>query len=139
MPSRRSEGACSPGSEDELKAENPDDEGVSTNFSALVLRAAHPRQSTENYFRGAPLRLYQGYEEYERSVHLRRSEQSVKLPLLSVSQFLRKNVCPCLSRIFFPGTGELSGADLREALAQHVESWTGDAKAPKIKNEHTSS
>ncbi|CAB1115245.1 unnamed protein product [Ectocarpus sp. CCAP 1310/34] len=53
------------------------------------------------------------------------SGQSIKRPLLTVSQLLRQSIRKCLSRTYFDGT-ELEESDLREALTKHAECWTND-------------
>ena len=44
---------------------------------------------------------------------------------------MRKYIRSCLSRTCFDGT-ELKDDDLREALAEHAECWTGDSIDPSI-------
>ena len=62
---------------------------------------------------------------------LSNNAQSISRPVLSVSQLLRKSIRSCLSRTYFDGT-ERQDDDLREALVNHAECWTGDSIDPPI-------
>ena len=62
---------------------------------------------------------------------LSNNAQSISRPVLSVSQLLRKSIRSCLSRTYFDGT-ERQDDDLREALVNHAECWTGDSIDPSI-------
>ncbi|CAB1100536.1 unnamed protein product [Ectocarpus sp. CCAP 1310/34] len=52
------------------------------------------------------------YNEYERSMGLCNSGQSIKRPLLTSSQLLGQSIRKCLSRTYCDGT-ELEETDLR--------------------------
>ena len=62
---------------------------------------------------------------------LSNNAQSISRPVRSVSQLLHQSIRSCLSRTYFDGT-DLLEADLREALAQHAECWTGGSVDPFI-------
>ena len=90
-----------------------------------------PPEYGRTFSRASSLRFYTQYTEYERSMGLCNSGQSIRRPLLTVSQLLRQSIRKCLSRTYFDGT-ELDEADLREALAKHAECWTDDTLEPSI-------
>jgi len=70
--------------------------------------------------------FYKEYQEYERSIKLSNSEQSVERPLLTLQQLLPESVRMSLAVTLFKGTrgAELAEDDLKEGLAQHGECWT---------------
>lgn len=72
--------------------------------------------------------LFQEYREYTRAVEISNSGQTVKRPLLKLSQLVPENIRWCLADTYFEdneeGT-ELTESDLERGLAQHGECWTG--------------
>ena len=64
-------------------------------------------------------------------MELSNNAQSLSRPVLSLSQLLHRSIRSCLSRTYFDGT-ELQDDDLREALANHAECWTGGSIDPSI-------
>ena len=64
-------------------------------------------------------------------MELSNNAQSLSRPVLSLSQLLHRSIRSCLSRTYFDGT-EVQDDDLRNALAKHAESWTGDSIDPSI-------
>ncbi|CAB1099363.1 unnamed protein product [Ectocarpus sp. CCAP 1310/34] len=75
--------------------------------------------------------VYTQYREYERSMVLCNSGQSIKRLLLTVSQLLLQSTRKCLSCTYFDGT-ELHDHDVGEALAKHTERRTDVAIEPSI-------
>ncbi|CAB1096113.1 unnamed protein product [Ectocarpus sp. CCAP 1310/34] len=90
-----------------------------------------PPEYGRTFSRASSLRFFTQYNEYERSMGLCNSGQSIKRPLLNECQLLRQSIHKCLSRTYFDGT-ELEETDLCEALAKHAECWTDDTIEPSI-------
>eukprot|EP00903_Cladosiphon_okamuranus_P006086 g5996.t1 len=69
--------------------------------------------------------FYKAYKEYERSVAITNSGQTVQRPVLKLSQLLPENVRWCLADEYFEeqGGSELAESDLLRVLAQHGECW----------------
>ena len=105
---------------------------VRTGLSELILGQG-PKAPTYGrvFSQASSLRFYTQYQEYERSMELCNSGQSIQRPVLQLEQLLPKSIRRCLSRTFFTGI-DLEHEDLWEALAKHAECWEGDEIDPSI-------
>lgn len=77
-------------------------------------------------------KFFKAYREYERSIKLSNSGQTVQRPLLTLSQLLPESVRWCLADLVFEDNGddELAESDLQRGLAQHGECWTDSEIRP---------
>ena len=55
----------------------------------------------------------------------------MKQHALSMSEFLQKRICACISRTFFDGH-DLEEEKLRKALARHAQCWEEDEVDPSV-------
>lgn len=109
------------------KAPAADEGELRVGLSDLILGSGPKPPSYGRVFsQASSLRFYTQYQEYERSMQLCNSGQSIQRPVLKLTQLLPKSIRSCLSRTFFNGD-ELEDEDLWEALAKHAECWEGDA------------
>jgi len=81
-------------------------------------------------------RMFREYREYKRAVEISNSGQTVKRPLLKLSQLVPENIRWCLADIYFEDNDEgteLTESDLERGLAQHGECWAGsDVNAAEV-------
>ena len=77
-------------------------------------------------------KFHREYEEYDRSIKLSNSGQTVQRPLLLMEQLQPKSVRKSLAFTLFRGArgGELTENDLKEGIARHGECWTGAEADP---------
>ena len=106
---------------------------VRVGLTDLIFENGPDAPSMAEFSQAASLRFFTQCSEYERVFVLSNNAQSVSRPdlVLSLFQLLHKFIRSCLSRTYFDGT-EVQDDDLRNALAKHAESWTGDSIDPSI-------
>eukprot|EP00903_Cladosiphon_okamuranus_P012037 g11302.t1 len=96
---------------------------------SLVLGDGIPVPEYGTFSRAESARFYREYDEYKRKQVLGNSGQSVQRQLLTVAQLLPRHIRVSLRQRIFPTErGELSEAQLLEALARHGQCWTGDSR-----------